>query len=102
MAAKAFIERRQGAQEKTPDFAAELKKLFGQAYPDESPASTVLLQRFITGLRPAISRQLLLQGKPEDLERAVKAAAGIEYALGFSAEGKEGERTEHTTGHEAK
>ena len=99
-AAKAFVERGQGAQEKTADFAAELKKLFVQAYPDESPTSTVLLQRFVTGLRPTISRQLLLQGKPEDLESAVKAASGIEYALGFGV--VEGKETERATEHEAK
>ena len=94
-AAKMFVERSQGAQEKTADFAAELK----QAYPDESATSTVLLQRFVTGLRPTISRQLLLQGRPEDLEGAVKAASAIEYAFGFSIDGKE---TERVTGNEVK
>ena len=98
-AAKMFVERSQGAQEKTADFAAELKKLFKQAYPDESATSTVLLQRFVTGLRPTISRQILLQGRPEDLEGAVKAASAIEYAFGFSIDGKE---TERVTGNEVK
>ena len=77
-AAKMFVERSQGAREKTADFAAELKKLFKQAYPCESATSTVLLQRFVTG----ISRQLLLQGRPEDLEGAVKAALAIKYRGG--------------------
>ena len=93
-AAMTFIERNQRAQEKTVDFAAELKKLFGQAYPDENLTSKVLLQRFVTGLRPTISRQLLLQGKPEDLEGAVKAASTIEYAFGFAADRKEFETQE--------
>ena len=93
-AAKTFIERNQRAQEKTVDFAAELKKLFGQAYHDENLTSKVLLQRFVTGLRPTISRQLLLQGEPEDLEGAVKAASTIEYAFSFAADRKEFETQE--------
>ncbi len=84
VAAKSFVERTQHSQEKATDFAAELKKLFKQAYPEESLTSAVLLRRFVTGLRPTVGRQLLLQGKPESLEGAITAAADIEYAFGFA------------------
>ena len=45
-----------------------------------------LLQRFLTGLLPPIKRQLLLLGKPDSLNQAVKDAANIEYALKFAGE----------------
>ena len=46
----------------------------------------MLVQRFLTGLLPPIRRQLLLQGKPGTLTRAVKDAVKIEYALNFAGE----------------
>ena len=45
--------------------------------------STVLLQKFLTGLRPPIARQMLLKKKPENLSAAVKEAVTVEYALQF-------------------
>ena len=45
--------------------------------------STVLLQRFLTRLRPEIARQLLLQNRPTDFAVALKDAIEIEYALEF-------------------
>ena len=82
--ARSFNERKQRQGEKVADFAGGLKKLFSQAYPGESYESPVLLQRFMTGLQGSVSRQLLLKGRPEDLEKAIKEAAEVEYALQFS------------------
>ena len=55
-ASMAFSSRNQKDDERTADFARELIKLFQEAYPRENTKSTVLLQRFVTGLRPSISR----------------------------------------------
>jgi len=46
--------QRQG--ETAEKFAEELTKLFGQAYPTEVPMSEILLQQFLTGLFPSVSR----------------------------------------------
>ena len=78
-----FTARSQAPQKRVSAFATELKKLFKQAYPSEATSSSVLLQRYLTGLRPAISRQILLKGKPTSLEQAMKEAAEVEYALDF-------------------
>ena len=83
-AAKLFVSRDQGANERVEDFAAALKKLFKQAYPSEDVKSSVLLQRFLTGLRAPISRQLLLRKKPTELAEAIDNATEIEYALSFN------------------
>ena len=45
--------------------------------------SAVLLQHFLTGLRPEIGRQLLLTNKPANFADALKDAIDIEYALQF-------------------
>ena len=66
-------------------FAEELMELFSQAYPTEAPISDILLQRFLTGILPLISRQLLLHGKPTTLKQAIKDASDIEYALDFES-----------------
>lgn len=63
-------------------FAGNLKSLFGQAYPSENPTSGTLLQRFLTGLQPLSSCQLLLWGNYL-FRQAVKDAGEIEYALSF-------------------
>jgi hypothetical protein len=83
VAGKNFMSCVQQANEKAENFAIRLRKLFKQAFEDEEDTSHVLLQRFITGLSPKISRQLLLEGKPETLEVAIKRAARIEYAFEF-------------------
>ena len=54
-AARAFVSRDQGPQESVKDFAAVLRRLFKQAYPEEPLTSSVLLQRFLTRLLPAIT-----------------------------------------------
>ena len=61
----------------------ELKRLFKEAYSTDDYTSTILLQRFLTGLLPPIRRQLLLHGKPETLQQAIKDAINVEYALSF-------------------
>ena len=50
----------------------------------------MLLQRFLTGLRPPISQQLLLRGAPNNLDEAIEQAIAVEYALEF------GKATEET------
>ena len=84
-ASMAFNTRNQKDDERAGDFAIELTKLFKQAYPEENTMSTVLLQRFVTGLRPSISRQLLLRKRPDNLEHAIKDAVEIEQTLSFHA-----------------
>ena len=64
VASKRFNQRNQCPDEKVKDFASALKRLFKNAYPDESMDSAVLLQRFLTGLCPEIGHQLLLCGRP--------------------------------------
>lgn len=88
-AAREFQFRTQGHQEKTRDFAAELKKKFQEAYPEEQASSKVLLQKFMTGLRPKISRQVLLKQQPTTLEDAIKEAIKVESALEFGGEEEE-------------
>ena len=56
VASRRFNQRNQGHDEKVADFADALKKLYKTAYPREAMTSTVLLQRFLTGLHPAIGR----------------------------------------------
>lgn len=82
-AAKAFVSRDQHPNERAEDFAIALKKLFKEAYPSEVVTSSVLLQRFMTGLRPAVSQQLLLRGTPKELSEAIEGATAVEYALSF-------------------
>ena len=85
-ATRDFQGQTQGAQERARDFAADLKKMFEQAYPDEAETSAVLAQKFMTGLRPSIGRQVLLRGRPDNLEEAIKQAAEVEDALEFNSE----------------
>ena len=84
-ASQSFMSRRQASGEKVSDFAEDLKKLFTESYPGEATTSPILLQRFLTGLLPAISRQLLLKGKPTPFDRAIQDASDIEFALTFEA-----------------
>ena len=83
MASKLFNERVQGPREKASDFASELRKLFQQAFPDEQATSAVLLQRYLIGLRPTISQQMLLRRKPESFQQAITDATEVERALSF-------------------
>ena len=85
-AGKSFIVHCQRSDEKVADFASDLKKLFKRAYPEEPLTSGILLQRFVTGLMPCISQQILLKGKPTKFEEAVTSAEGVEYALNFEHE----------------
>lgn len=82
---KTFNQHDQLPSEKVGEYASMLKQLFKQAYPTEAGAeSTVLLQRFLMGLRPSITRQMLLQKKPTTLAQAITDAIAVEYALQFS------------------
>ena len=87
LASRNFNQQNQGLEEKVYDFAAALKKLFKNAYQEEAMTSTVLLQRFLTGLRPDIGRQLLLKKKPSDFSTTLKDAVDVEYALEFDNSG---------------
>ena len=84
-ASQSFMSRRQASGEKVSDFVVELQKLFTESYPGEATTSLILLQRFLTGLLPAISRQLLIKGKPTSFNRATQDASDIEFALTFDA-----------------
>ena len=82
--AKKFTEKKQDAKESVRYFEADLRKLFSEAYPGEDASkSSVLLGRFVTGLLPEITRQMLLRGSPTTMEGAVKSAIEIERAFGF-------------------
>ena len=84
IAEKKFMARIQQEGEKVSDYAAALKRLFKEAYAKEDASrSDVLLQRFLMGLLPAVSRQLLVRGTPESLEDAIKDATEVEYGLRF-------------------
>ena len=80
--ARNFNARDQGSDERVSDYASSLK-LFTSAYTGEALSSTVLLQRFVTGLRPEISRQILLQKKPNDFAAALADAIDVEYSPQF-------------------
>ena len=82
-ASSAFSRRNQGPDERCGDFAMELVKLFKLAYPTEATTSTVLLQRFVTGLRLSISRHWLLRKRPDDFSQALSDATEIEQTLGL-------------------
>ena len=84
-AGKLFVVRSQQEQEKVTEFAMNLKKLFKQAYPEESSASGILLQRFLMGLKTSISRQLLLRGKPDTLKKAIVTAMEIESVFALES-----------------
>ena len=98
MASKLFNERVQGPQEKASDFVSELRKLFQQAFPEEEATSAVLLQRYLTGLRPTISRQMLLRRKPKSFPQAITDAIEVKLALSFGtiAEADTGSTGVHT------
>jgi len=57
IASKNFSQRNQGQGERVSDFASSLKHFFKSAFPEETMMSSVLLQRFLTGLCPEISHQ---------------------------------------------
>ena len=61
LASRNFNQKNQFPDEKMHDFASALKKLFKNAYTTEALISTILLQRFLTGLHPDIDRHLLLK-----------------------------------------
>ena len=83
---RSFSQRSQGQGERVSDFASSLKQLFKSAFLAETVTSSVFLQRFLTGLRPDISRQLLLRSRPTTFTVAVKDATDVEYALEFGGE----------------
>jgi hypothetical protein len=83
IAGKDFMTCAQLPNENVEDFSLRLRKLFKSAYETQDATSEVLLQRFLTGLLPHISRQVLTLGKPATLNEAVKSAVQVEYALRF-------------------
>ena len=79
VSAKKFTEKKQDAKESVRYIEVDLRKLFTEAYPGEDAnESSVLLGRFVTGLLPEITRQMLLRGSPTTMEGAVKSAIEIE------------------------
>ena len=71
--ARLFEDRNQGHTEKVSDYYSGLMRLFRQAYPDVDKKSPIL-QRFVMGLQPITRQQLLLKGKPADLDTAIENA----------------------------
>ena len=82
-AARKFMNMNQQEKQRVADYATSLRGLFEKAHKDEPLTSPVLLQRFLTGLQPQISRQVLLKGKPANFQEAVKTATDVEFALSF-------------------
>ena len=85
-ASRSFSQHSQGHSERVSDFASSLKQLFKSAFLAEVMTSSVLLQRFLTGLCPDISCQLLLCSRPTTFTAAVKDATDVEYTLEFGGE----------------
>ena len=83
VASKNFNVRDQQPNKKIDDCVSDLKHLFKQAYPGEEVDSAVLLQRFITELRPPIACQVLLQNKPANMKDAIESAVTVQYAPNF-------------------
>ena len=80
---RSFSQCSQGQGERVSDFASSLKQLFKNAFSAEAMTSLVFLQRFLTGLRPDISHQLLLCSRQTTFTAAVKDATDVKYALEF-------------------
>ena len=83
VAAKYFNSRHQDDRERVVDYATQLRKAFKEAYPDENVGSAVLLQTFLSGLRPSIARQVVLKGRPTTMDKAIEEAVTVEEALRF-------------------
>ena len=83
VAAKYFNSRHQDDRERVVDYATQLRKAFIEAYPDEDVGSAVLLQTFLSGLRPSIARQVVLKGRPTTMDKVIEEAVTVEEALRF-------------------
>ncbi|KAL5502300.1 hypothetical protein EMCRGX_G009048 [Ephydatia muelleri] len=83
VAARYFNSRYQDDRERVMDYATQLRKAFKEAYPEEDVGSAVLLQTFLSGLRPSIARQVMLKGRPTALDKAIEEAVTVEEALRF-------------------
>ena len=84
-AAKLIAERNQRREKKVIEYTDEWKRLIRDAYRLEKVDSTVLVQRFLTGLLPEVERQVLLKGRPKTMGEAVKMvtdAQSIPSSLG--------------------
>ena len=86
LAAKKFMAHNQGTAESVADYLTELKRSFKRTHPKESLDTTILLQKFLMGLRAPVCQQLLLKGRPDTLQAAAKSAEEIEYALDFESQ----------------
>ena len=80
-ASRSFSQRSQGQGERVSDFASSLKQLCKSAFPAEAMTSSVLLQILLTGLRPEISRQLMLRSKPTTFTAAVKDVVLFQFSV---------------------
>ena len=80
-AAGQFQSRKQKPGEKVNSYITDLKKLFKEAYADEPLTSSILLQKFLSDLQPAIGQQVLLKEKPTSLEAAIEVATNVEEVL---------------------
>ena len=78
------------------DYARELKILYSRAYPGKDAQLIVLVQRLLTSMRAPISQQLLIKERPATMDKAVKGAIDVEYALQFGQETVEVHAVQYT------
>ena len=71
IASRNFIQHNQLPHEKVDYYASKVKHLFKEAYPNKGLNSTVLLQKFLTGLLAPTAHQMLLKQKPDSLSEAI-------------------------------
>ena len=83
VAAKYFNSHHQDDRECVVDYVMRLRKAFKEAYPDENVGSAVLLQTFLSRLRPSIARQVVLKVRPTTMDKAIVEAVTVEEALRF-------------------
>ena len=81
-----FNDRKQEPGEKVSNYAREIKRFYSRAYPGEDAQSIVLVQQFLIGLWASISQQLLLKEHPATMDKVLKGAIDVEYALQFGQE----------------
>ena len=80
---KLFAEKNQGTHQTVTEYTTKLSKLFKEAHPSEDVSSTVLLNRFLSGLKPAAGHQVLFKEQPRTLAAAVKIEREVEFAMQF-------------------
>ena len=75
-----------GCRKKSQISRKGVKKTISKSLPqrENNHLHGTKLQHFLTGLRPKITKQILLQGAPGDIAEAIKTAISVECALSFA------------------